>query len=101
MGFSKNVVLWCDDEIVTSSQMQRHSDYLIYQQYMDQQCMQTQYLYKSHSMMVRAYLDSIFFKISLQMCDNMTFVQNIHRKNDQLVKIERDKSRPLQEQCNH
>ena len=92
LGFSKNVVLWCDDEITTSSILLRHSDYLAYQQFRDQECMQTQYLYKTHSILTRAYLDSIFFKISLQIAENIVFVQNITRKNENMIKVVKSSS---------
>lgn len=55
LGFGKNVVLWCDDGVLTNSLYNRLHDWVGRRQFKDRECMATQYVYKTQSLLMQAY----------------------------------------------
>ena len=85
LGFGKNVVLWCDDGIVTNSNYLRLHDWVQRRQFKDRECMQTQYVYKTQTLVAKAYIQSVLFRLSLSIAENYNFVQNLTRKNENAI----------------
>lgn len=87
LGWSKNVVLWCDDKVVNGDGFAniRHWTRLKEHEDLDEELWTLSHVLKSSSVLTRQYLKSQFFEISLAICHNLRFVQNAKRTNENLT----------------
>ena len=78
LGFSKNVVLICDDKCATSSIL-KEKLWMKLGQYNGNN---TSYILKSRSVLAKKYFESIFFRMALAQCSSFRIVQNTNRENE-------------------
>ena len=82
LGLGKNVVLWCDDSIRKST-FQKVLTWIREKQYSDQyNTLGTQYVFRTQSIITKAYCESLFFKLSIKMSENFRFIQNLNRASE-------------------
>lgn len=89
LGLGKNVVLWCDDGTKETSFLKVH-DWIRTKSYQDKESFQTQYVFKSQSLIAKAYCRSQFFILALQMSVKFRFIQNLTRKSENQIRLLQD-----------
>lgn len=89
VGLHKDVFLWCNHDLNKHANA-KYLDWInwsnCYKSVGKQKT--SEYILKTYSITVRAFLDSIFFRKTLEYCDSFTFVQNMDRPNEDRITVD-------------
>lgn len=89
LGFSKSVVLWCDDKLASNEYFKYHR--WLRMKNIDDEDDMTAHVHKSNSSVAKAYIKSDFFKLSVAMCKSFRFLQSAERANENIVRFGADR----------
>ena len=84
LGLGKNVDLWCDSRIEKSSYLKIHT-WIRMHDIQDSCFAENIRIFHAPSTISCQYFNSKFFILSLMMCENYQFIQNMERGNENVI----------------